>query len=84
MVRHLRNVTVTLDEDTARWARLEAARRDTSMSRLLGEILRERMGQEDEYASAWARYLAQVPGVHRRPGQRLPTRDELHERHGLR
>ena len=73
---------MTLDEDTARWARLEAARRDTSMSRLLGEILRERMGQEDEYASARARYLAQAPGVHRRPGQRLPTRDELHEQIG--
>lgn len=84
MGRNLRNVTVTLDEDTALWARLEAARRDTSMSRLLGEILRERMGQEDEYASARARYLAQAPEVHRRPGQRLPTRDELHERHGLR
>ena len=84
MTRNLRNVTVTLDEDTARWARLEAARRDTSMSRLLGEILRQRMDQEDEYVSAKARYLAQTPGVHRRPGERLPTRSELHDRHGLR
>lgn len=41
----LRNVTVTLEEDVAQWARIEAARRDTSVSRLLGEILKERMGK---------------------------------------
>jgi hypothetical protein len=40
----LRNVTVTLEEDVAQWARIEAARRDTSVSRLLGELLKERMG----------------------------------------
>ncbi len=41
----LRNVTVTLEENVAQWARIEAARRDTSVSRLLGELLRERMGE---------------------------------------
>jgi hypothetical protein len=40
----LRNVTVTLEEDVAQWARIEAARQDTSVSRMLGEILKERMG----------------------------------------
>ena len=40
----LRNVTVTLEEEVAQWARIEAARRDTSVSRLLGELLKERMG----------------------------------------
>jgi hypothetical protein len=39
----LRNVTVTLEEDVAQWARIEAARRDTSVSRLLGQLLKERM-----------------------------------------
>ena len=77
-------MTVTLDEDTARWARLEAARLDTSVSRLLGGILRESMAGEAEYASAMARYLAQSPGPHRRPGQRLPGREELYERDRLR
>jgi len=41
----LRNVTVTLEEDVAKWARIEAAKRDTSVSRLLGELLKERMGK---------------------------------------
>ena len=41
----LRNVTVTLEEEVAKWARIEAARRDTSVSRLLAELLKERMGE---------------------------------------
>lgn len=47
----LRNVTVTLEEDVARWARIEAARRDTSVSRLLGELLKERMGADTSKSS---------------------------------
>jgi len=80
MARRLRNVTVTLDEETAGWARIEAAKRDTSVSRLIGEMLRERMGQAGEYEVARARYFSQEPGVHRPAGQPLPTRAEIHER----
>lgn len=43
----VRKVTVTLEEDVAQWARIEAARRDTSVSRLLGELLKEHMGKPD-------------------------------------
>jgi hypothetical protein len=44
----LRNVTVTLEEDVAQWARIEAARQDTSVSRLLGALLKERMSAQDD------------------------------------
>jgi len=84
MKRNLKNVTVTLDEETARWARIEAAKRDTSVSRLIGSMLRSRMDQETEYEAARARYFSQEPGILRDPGQKLPTRDELHERDRLR
>lgn len=84
MPRRLRNVTITLDEETARWARVEAARRDTSVSKLLGEILRAKMHQEAKYESARQTYLAQAPGIHRRPNQPLPSREELHDRDRLR
>lgn len=80
MSRNLKNVTVTLEPDVARWARVEAARRDTSVSRLLGVILRERMEQESAYEVAMRQYLAQEPAVHRQPGQRYPAREELHRR----
>ncbi len=46
----LRNVTVTLEENVAQWARIEAARRDTSVSRLLGALLKERMSSEVQSA----------------------------------
>jgi hypothetical protein len=46
----LRNVTVTLEQDVAQWARIEAARRDTSVSRLLGALLKELMSNENEAA----------------------------------
>lgn len=82
MSRNLKNVTVTLDPDVARWARVEAARRDTSVSKLLGEILKDQMHEDTEYEAAMRHYLDQAPGVHRRPGQRYPTRDQLHERGG--
>jgi hypothetical protein len=84
MSRNLRNVTVTLDEETARWARLEAARRDTSVSRLLGEILKREMEGQGAYEAAMSRYHAQSPSVHRAPARPLPRRDELHDRTRLR
>ena len=84
MARKLRNVTITLDEETARWARVEAARLDTSVSKLLGEILRAEMRQDAHYESAKQTYLAQEPGIHRCEGQPLPSREELHDRDRLR
>lgn len=80
MSRNLKNVTVTLEPEVARWARVEAARRETSVSRLLGDILRERMAEGSAYEAAMRRYLEQEPGLHRRPGQTYPSREELHAR----
>ena len=54
----MRNVTVTLDEETALWARLEAARRDISVSRLIRQLLTEHMSGRVAYEGARARYLA--------------------------
>jgi hypothetical protein len=79
----VKNVTVTLDEETARWARLEAARRDVSVSRLIRELLGERMVGQAAYEAAMHRYLAGRARPLKHAG-RYPTRDELHDRAGLR
>ena len=84
MTRRLKNVTITLDEETARWARVQAARRDTSVSKLLGEIIRAEMRREAQYEAAKQTYLAQEPGIHRCQGQPLPSREEIHERRAAR
>lgn len=75
-----KNVTVTLDEETARWVRIEAARQDTSVSRFLGELLRERMRQEDAYRSARQRFLDRGAYLEPVAERRLPGRDEIHDR----
>ena len=79
----MKNVTVTLDEEVAQWARVWAARHGTSVSRMLGEYLRERMAQEDTYEAAMQAFLAQQPAPLKHGG-RYPTRDEVHDRHLLR
>jgi len=78
----LKNVTVTLEKDVARWARLEAARRETSVSRLLGEILKQRMLEEAGYDSAMRRALARKPFL--KGDGRYMSREEAHERSGVR
>ena len=80
----MRNVTITLEEDVARWARLRAAERETSVSRLVGEMLRDRMAIEEGYRAAREQFFAVRPRRLREPGRPLPTRDELHDRAGLR
>ena len=76
--RRLRNVTVTLEEEVAQWARIEAARRDTSVSRLLGGLLKERMSVHDGYEQAMRRALARKPFL--RSDGRYLTREEAHDR----
>lgn len=82
MKSRLRNITVTLEERVARWVRLEAARREVSVSRLLGAFLKERMLENGEYERAMRRALARQPFLST-DGQYL-SREEAHDRAGLR
>jgi hypothetical protein len=76
----MKNVTITLKEEVARWARIKAAERNTSVSRLLGEILQQKMQEEESYLLAMEQYLTQGPQTLKKPGQGYPRREELHER----
>lgn len=80
----MKNVTITLDEETAAWARVYAAKRDMSVSRFVGELLRERMRDARAYDEAMRRYLSRRPFKLRGAAQRYPTREELHDRARLR
>ena len=82
MKTKLRNVTVTLEEQVARWARIEAARNETSVSRLLGAILKERMLNNDGYVRAMRRALARKAFL--KTEGRFLSREEAHDRAGLR
>ena len=80
----MKNVTITLSEDVARWARIRAAEEDTSMSRLVGDMLRRFMEDERSYEIARERYFSVEPTPLKKPDSKYPTRDELHDRDSLR
>jgi len=48
----MRNLTITLDEETARLARVRAAERDMSVSRYIGEVLRKELRHASDYEAA--------------------------------
>lgn len=79
----MKNITVTLDEKTAAWARVYAARRNMSLSRFLGEILHEKMRESREYEDAMRRFFAIKPR-NLSNGKPYPSRDELYDRKILR
>lgn len=80
----MKNVTITLDEKVARWARIEAAKRQTSVSRMVGEMLAEKMQAEAGYDAARELFFAVDPVILSDPDTRYPRRHELHDRARLR
>ena len=48
----MKNVTVTLPEKTLKWVRIEAAKREKSVSKFLVAILEEQMHRDDDYEAA--------------------------------
>jgi plasmid stability protein len=75
----MKNVTVSLEEDVALWARVWAARHDTSVSQVLGELLRERMLREEGYDAAMQQFLSASP-VRLKQAGGYPTREQVHDR----
>jgi hypothetical protein len=75
-----RNVTVVMEERTARWVRVEAARRDLSVSAFLGELLEREREKDEGYRDAQDRFLSKRPRPLASEGSRYPSRDEIHAR----
>jgi hypothetical protein len=48
----MKNVTITVEESALEWVRIEAAKRNTSVSRLVGEMLVDKMRLTDAYQRA--------------------------------
>lgn len=49
----MKNLTITVDDSVLEWARVEAARRGTSVSRMVGDFMAELMQREDAYERAY-------------------------------
>jgi predicted transcriptional regulator len=51
-IKPMKNITITMEDDVAEWVRIEAAKRNASISRLMGEWVAQKMRQEDAYEQA--------------------------------
>ncbi|GAB2467563.1 hypothetical protein GCM10027082_19070 [Comamonas humi] len=49
----MKNLTITVEDSVLEWARIEAARRGTSVSRMVGDFLAEMQRREDAYERAY-------------------------------
>jgi hypothetical protein len=74
-----KNITVKLSDETALWARRKAAEEDTSVSRLLSNMLEREMRQSDAYWKAFERWSSHRPIAAAGASQRM-SREEVHER----
>jgi len=76
------NLTIAVDEETLRRARIKALRQGSSVNQLLREYLESYAGGSSEQAAALRDVLALSKNAKSRRGGRRWTRDELHERRG--
>jgi len=74
------NITISLDQELIRKARVVAARRGTSVSKLLAAELVRTVEEEDAYERSRRAALAILDEGFHFGGQTPPSRDELHER----
>jgi len=75
----MRNVTVSIPDDLAQWARVWAAEHDSSISAMLSEILRDIREKECRYTSAMDSFFAAEPRI-LSGGSKYPERDSLYDR----
>jgi hypothetical protein len=74
----LKKVTITLEEEALRRARMLAAEEKTSVSRLVGRMLEDRMRLPDEYWAAYEKWK-RIPPIRGVTAKRL-TREVANER----
>ncbi|MDA8411793.1 MAG: hypothetical protein M0001_15580 [Treponema sp.] len=75
----MKNITVSLPEELARWARLWAAEEDSSVSALLARLLQEKRESESRYRAAMTQFFSGM-ATRISDGSAYPSRESLHER----
>lgn len=77
------NVTISADEEILQRARVEAARRNISLSRFMSEIFKEKFAEKDAYELAMQDFFSREPYLDPAPredGRCWPARHELYDR----
>lgn len=74
----MKNITITIEPDVAKWAKIRAAKNDTSLSRMVGQMLKSEMLAEKRYQTSMKQFLSQSPLMIKASGQPYPSRDDIH------
>ena len=74
------NITISLDRQVLRKAKVLAARRETSISRLLAQEIQSLVDQDEAYERAERQATALLEQGFHMGGLIRASRDELHER----
>lgn len=80
----MRNITVTVPDETYRKARVRAAELDTSVSALVRDFLAGLTQEETDFERRRRLQDEVLSSVTRFSAGKRPTRDEVHDRHALR
>ena len=80
----MKNITIALPDECARWVRVRAAQEDRSVSRWLAELIEGMRRHEDDYDVAMKSFLSRKPRKLDWIDGRPPTRDEIYDRPVLR
>ena len=75
----MKNVTITLPEKVARWARQQAGKDNTSVSKLVAGMLTNEMKRTDDYWTAYRELMEMSPAEGFDAAKRL-TREQAHAR----
>lgn len=74
------NLTVALDKETIRKAKVVAAKRSTSVSRLLADEIERLVAEHDRYEEAKAAAISELRRGYDLGGGPLPRRDGVYDR----
>ena len=76
----MKNVTIKLSDEAAEWIRIHAAERKASVSRILGEMVEERMRASSRYEAARRHFLTRKLRPLKNPDEEYPKREDLYDR----
>ena len=76
----MQNLTVRLDTEVVRRAKILAAKRSTSISRLVADQIRALTEEDDEYELAMAEALGVMEAGFNLGGAPYPGREDLYDR----
>ena len=75
----MKNVTISMDEDTAAWARIEAAKAGKSLSRFVGDVIASKMERQSSQSEILKKIMSYPKLDLTDESGNAPTRNELYD-----